>query len=55
MTNVPRKEVATQVDISGPLDSPKGSTVQAVLKLIQNGFFKAILPGFDREAAGLRR
>jgi Domain of Unknown Function (DUF748) len=55
MTNVPRKEVATQVDISGPLDSPKGSTVQAVRKLIQNGFFKAILPGFDREAGGLHR
>jgi hypothetical protein len=50
MKNVPRKEVATQVDISGRLDDPKGSTVQAVLKLIQNAFFRAILPGFDREA-----
>jgi len=50
MKNVPRKEVATKVDISGRLDDPKGSTFQAILKLIQNAFFSAILPGFDREA-----
>ena len=50
MKNVPRKEVATQIDISGRLDKPTGSTLQAVLKLIQNAFFSAILPGFDREA-----
>ena len=49
MKNVPRKEVATEVDISGPIENPKGSTGQAIIKLIQNAFFKAILPGFDRE------
>jgi hypothetical protein len=55
MKNVPRKEVATEVDISGRLDDPKGSNVQAILKLIQNAFFKAILPGFDREVRGASR
>ncbi len=49
MKNVPRKEVATQIDISGPLDNPQTSTFQAIIKLIQNAFIKAILPGFDRE------
>ena len=49
MKNMPRKEVATEVDISGPADSPQSSTVQAIVKRIQNAFFKAILPGFDRE------
>jgi hypothetical protein len=48
--NLPRKEVATEVDISGRLDNPNISTLQAILKLIQNAFIKAILPGFDREA-----
>ena len=49
MKNVPRKEVATQIDISGRLDNPQTSTVQAIIKLIQNAFIRAILPGFDRE------
>lgn len=49
MKNVPRKEVATEVDISGPVENPQTSTLQAIVKLIQNAFFKAILPGFDRE------
>ena len=52
MKNVPRKEVATEVDISGRLDNPQTSTVQAIVKLIQNAFFKAILPGFGREVRG---
>jgi hypothetical protein len=45
MKNVPRKEVATEIDISGRLDNPQTSTVQAIIKLIQNAFIKAILPG----------
>ena len=49
MKNDPRKEVATEIDVSGRLDNPQTSTVQAIVKLIQNAFFKAILPGFDRE------
>jgi hypothetical protein len=49
LKNEPREEVATKVDISGPLDSPDGSTMQAIVRLIQNAFFRAILPGFDRQ------
>src|SRR6266542_4136801 len=45
----PREEVASKTDISGPLENPKVGTVHAIVKLIQNAFFKAILPGFDRE------
>ena len=47
MKNVPRKEVATVVDISGPLENPEYSTLQVILRIVQNAFFKAILPGFE--------
>ena len=55
LKNVPRKEVATVVDISGPLEGAHGSTWQAIGNLIRNAFFKAILPGFDREVVPPRR
>ena len=45
----PRDEVATKADISGPIAGPETSTWQIVLKLIQNAFFKSILPGFEKE------
>jgi hypothetical protein len=50
LRNVPRKEVATQVDISGPLQTPKGSTLQALGNLLRNAFIRAILPGFESSA-----
>jgi len=49
LENGPRDEVATQTDLSGPLENPSTSIGQTVLNLIRNGFFNAILPGFDRE------
>jgi len=49
LENVPREEVATKADISGKTNAPRTETVQVVLRLIQNAFFKAILPGFERE------
>ena len=39
-------EVATKTDVSGPIDNPHASTLQVLEKLVQNAFFKAILPGF---------
>jgi uncharacterized protein involved in outer membrane biogenesis len=54
LKNRPRKEVATQVNISGPLQNTQASTWQAVVGLLRNAFVKAILPGFDREVAGPR-
>ncbi len=55
LENRPREEVATKTDISGPLENPKVGTIQAIVKLIQNAFFKAILPGFDRETSRIGR
>ena len=44
--------MATKADIAGPLDNPQASTWQVLVNLIQNAFFKAILPGFERELGG---
>ena len=49
LENKPRKEVATKTEVKGNLDNLKTDTWQALLNLIQNAFFKAILPGFERE------
>jgi hypothetical protein len=55
LKNQPRDEVATVADIAGPLEDPNANTLQVILRLIQNAFFKAILPGFDREIRPGRR
>jgi hypothetical protein len=49
LANRPREEVATQTSISGDIESPQTSTWETVLRLVQNAFFKAILPGFEKE------
>jgi hypothetical protein len=51
LENVPRQEVATKANVSGETDRPHAEIVQIVIGLIQNAFFKAILPGFEREFA----
>lgn len=43
----PQDRVATQADISGPLEDPSASTWQIIQRLVQNAFFKSILPGFS--------
>jgi hypothetical protein len=43
------EEVATKASISGPLENPDADTWEIVRKLVQNAFFKAILPGLDRD------
>jgi hypothetical protein len=50
LENIPREEVATVVDLSGPLEDPEASTWQAVVNLLRNAFFDAILPGFERQS-----
>jgi uncharacterized protein DUF748 len=55
LQNKPRQEVATKAEIHGRLDDPKLGTWQAVVRLVENAFFRAILPGFDRELGQLRR
>jgi len=51
LANRPRDEVATQTAISGDIESPQTSTWETILRLVQNAFFKAILPGFEREVS----
>ena len=55
LENRPRDEVATRVDISGRIDNPNASIIDTVVGLVQNGFFKAILPGFDAQLRRARR
>jgi hypothetical protein len=49
LQNRRRDEVATRVDISGRIDSPNASFIDTIVGLVQNAFFKAILPGFDAQ------
>ncbi|MGH7843824.1 MAG: DUF748 domain-containing protein, partial [Candidatus Binatia bacterium] len=49
LRNPPREEVATTTTVSGKLSDPQTSTMDVVLGLVQNAFFKSILPGFERE------
>lgn len=47
--NSSTNKVATQVDMSGRLKNPDVSAWQAMLEFVENGFVRAILPGFDRQ------
>ena len=47
MRNQPRDQVATRTDLSGQLDDPRADTIEIVLQLVRNAFFKAILPGLE--------
>lgn len=49
--NTPRDEVATTIQVAGKLSNPQTSTWDTIVGLVQNAFFKAILPGFERQAA----
>ncbi|HEY2988241.1 MAG TPA: DUF748 domain-containing protein [Candidatus Binatia bacterium] len=52
LENRPRQEVATTIPITGDVEAPQTSTWETIVKLIQNAFFKAILPGFEKEISG---
>jgi hypothetical protein len=49
LENTPRDEVATRTEVSGPLENPRSSTWQTVVNLVTNAFFKAFIPGFEKE------
>jgi Domain of Unknown Function (DUF748) len=51
LKNRSRDEVATKAEVLGRIDNPRVGTVAAMMRLVENAFFKAILPGFDLEAA----
>jgi len=42
------QDVATKSSVKGPIESPNTSTWQILTRLVQNAFFKAILPGLER-------
>ena len=48
LENRPRQQVATKADISGSLKNPETSTWQIIGQVIKNGFFRAILPNFEK-------
>jgi hypothetical protein len=54
LENRPREEVATKAEVSGPVKDPRASTWEILVRLIQNAFFQAILPGFDQELSRSR-
>jgi hypothetical protein len=49
LKNHERKEVATVANVSGRIDGAHTSGWQIAFRLIENAFFRSILPGFDRE------
>jgi hypothetical protein len=51
LENRPREEVATRVPIAGDVEGPDTGTWETLVRLIQNAFFKAILPGFEKEVS----
>jgi hypothetical protein len=55
LENAPRDEVATHTDISGKVENPQTDTWDVIVRLIQNAFFKAILPGFEQEVGRASR
>lgn len=42
-----REQVGTKASLSGRADQPQLSTLEVVVNLVRNAFFRAILPGFD--------
>jgi hypothetical protein len=54
LKNREREEVATKATVLGRIDNPKVPVIDVVVRLVQNAFFKEILPGFDRALGGGR-
>jgi Domain of Unknown Function (DUF748) len=55
LKNQSTQQVATKVDISGPVSTPNVDSWQAIGQFIANAFVNAIVPGFDREVAQARQ
>jgi len=55
LKNRSTKQVATKINISGPVSTPNVSTWQAIGQFLVNAFVNAIVPGFDREVAQARQ
>ena len=46
-----RDEVATIARLSGRVANPDANTLEILAGLLENAFFKAIMPGFEQSAA----
>jgi hypothetical protein len=55
LENRPRDEVATKTEVRGRVENPRASTLEVLGNLVQNAFFKAILPGFENELRPRRK
>ncbi|MGA9724434.1 MAG: hypothetical protein WBQ86_18380 [Candidatus Binatus sp.] len=55
LKNRSTQQVATKVDISGPINTPNLSAWQAIGQFLTNAFVNAIVPGFDHEVAQARQ
>ncbi len=55
LKNRQTNEVATKIDISGPIKNPNVDPWQAIGQFLYNAFVNAIVPGFDREIAQARQ
>jgi hypothetical protein len=42
-------ELATRAELSGPVAHPQASTWQIVVGLLRNAFWRALVPGADRQ------
>jgi len=51
LQNTPRDDVAATIPVKGKLNNPQTSTWETVIGLIQNAFFRAVLPGFEQQSA----
>ena len=51
LENRSNQEVATKINISGPVTRPETSSWQIIGELIKNAFFKAILPSFEKQVS----
>lgn len=49
LENRGRDQVATKTSLSGRIEDPQTSTLDIVVRLVQNAFFNAILPGLEGE------
>jgi len=45
LENRRRDQVATETDLSGPVENPRSSTLEIIVNLLKNAFVKAIVPG----------
>jgi hypothetical protein len=52
LRNQLRGQVATQTDLSGPIENPHANVLEIAVQLVRNAFFKAILPGLDGRGPG---